>query len=103
MTDRIPLAEQLDEIASEYTRRCRAYPTLVARGEMRADTAEWKIGRLGAAHNTLAWLLRHADEIREWMQFTRQVVSAEERAAIEFDAPMELDGEVASDGQDAAE
>jgi hypothetical protein len=104
MTDRIPLAEQLDEIASEYIRRCRAYPMLVSRGEMRADTAEWKIERLGAAHNTLAWLLRHADQVREWMQFTTQVVTAEERAAIEFDAPMEVESdETAPDEQVAAE
>jgi hypothetical protein len=104
MTDRVPLAEQLDEIAAEYIRRCRAYPMLVSRGEMRADTAEWKIERLGAAHNTLAWLLRHAEQVREWMAFAKSVASAEDRAAIEFDAPMEVEGgEVLSDKQEVAE
>jgi len=104
MTDRIPLAEQLDEIAAEYTRRCRAYPMLVARGEMRAKSAEMKIERIAAAHNTLAWLLRHSSEVREWVSFTKSVSSAEERAAIEFDAPMEVECvEVLSDKQEAAE
>ena len=62
----------------------------------RIRTAELKIERIAAAHNTLAWLLRHADQVREWMQFTTQVVTAEDRAAIAFDAPMEIaDGEEA--------
>jgi hypothetical protein len=99
MTDRVPLAEQLDELSAEYTRRCRAYPLLVARGEMREKTAEMKIERLGAAHNTMAWVLRHADDIRQWMLYATKISPVEERAAIIFDAPMEVepDGETQED------
>lgn len=90
MTLRVPLAEQLDEIAAEYTRRCQAYPLLVARGEMRQDAADFKIGRLAAAHNTLAWIYRHADHIREWVQYMRKIGTFADNAATMMDAPPDV-------------
>lgn len=74
---RVPLAEQLDELAAEYVRRCRAYPLLVARGQLRQTAAELKIERLAAAHNTLAWLHKHADQIKDWVAYTSKVTPAE--------------------------
>ena len=88
---KVPLAEQLDEIASEYTRRCRAYPLLVERGQVRQTTAELKIERLGAVHNTLAWLLRNAELIKEWVVYTKKVTPIEDHAALTFDAPSECE------------
>jgi len=89
--ERIPLAEQLDEIRAEYTRRCQAYPLLVARGQMRDTAAELKIERMGAAHNTLAWLLRHAEEIRDWVNYAKDTSPAEHVADVLADLPVDID------------
>jgi len=70
MTDRIPLSEQLDELRAEYTRRCQMYPELVIRSQMRQEAMEFKLARMAAAYNTLAWLLKNADHVREWVQYT---------------------------------
>ena len=88
---KVPLAEQLDEIAAEYTRRCRAYPLLVERGQVRQTTAELKIERLGAAHNTLSWLLRNAELIKEWVTYMKKVSPIEDHAVLTFDAPSEVE------------
>lgn len=102
--NKIPLSEQVEELGTEYLRRCQAYPLLIAAGQMREVSAELKIERIASAYNTLCWLLKHADDIKEWLIFTKSVSSAEERAAIEFDAPMEVEGgEGLSDKQEAAE
>ena len=92
MSDRVPLAEQLDEIAGEYTRRCRAYPLLVARGQMRQTAAELKIERMAAAHNTLAWLHKHAEQVREWMTYTIKItMDGAELEAVAMGAPPDVD------------
>jgi hypothetical protein len=101
MTDRVPLAEQLDELAAEYTRRCRAYPVLVARGEMRHTAAELKIERMAAAHNTLAWLHRHADSIKEWMIYMQKVTPPAGLAELHADLPPDLDPSPEVDASDA--
>jgi hypothetical protein len=86
----IPLPEQLEEIASEYTRRCQAYPLLVAQGRMRQDTADFKIERMAAAHNTLTWLLRNADQIKEWVQYAAKVTPKAGLPEITSDLPAEV-------------
>jgi hypothetical protein len=92
VTDRVPLAEQLDELAAEYTRRCRAYPLLVARGQMRATSMELKLERLAAAHNTLGWLHAHANEIKEWLTYTRKITPyGAEMEAVAMGAPPDVD------------
>jgi hypothetical protein len=92
MTERVPLAEQLDELAAEYTRRCRAYPLLVARGEMRQTAMELKIERLEAAHHTLAWLYRNAAGIKEWLLYMRKVSpTAADFAEVAMGAPPDVD------------
>lgn len=92
MSERVPLAEQLDELAAEYTRRCRAYPVLVARGQMRQTAAELKIERIAAAHNTLAWLHKHAEQVREWMTYTRKITTdGAEMEAVATGAPPDVD------------
>ncbi len=102
--EKIPLDELIEEAGTEYLRRCRTYPVMVAKGQMRDVTSELKISRMANIHNVLCWVNRHSDQLREWMAFAKSVASAEERAAIEFDAPMEVDGgEVLSDKQEAAE
>ena len=105
MTDRIPLAEQLDEIAAEYTRRCRDYPLLVSKGDMRQSAAELKIERMAAAHNTLAWLSRNADHVREWMLYAVKVTPKAGRADLIVDAPPDFEPEIIPDepAKDAAE
>jgi len=90
MTERVPLAEQLDELRSEYVRRCQAYPLLVARGEMRQETMEFKIARLAACHNTLAWLLKNADHIKEWVTFASKFGGKAEAAEQFMDAPVDV-------------
>ena len=88
---KVPLAEQVDELRAEYARRCTAYPLLVAKGEVRQATADLKIERLGAAHNTLSWLLRHAELIKEWVTYTKKVTPIEDHAVLTFDAPAEVE------------
>ncbi len=100
MIDRVPLAEQLDELAAEYTRRCRAYPVLVARGEMRSTAAELKIERLAAAHNTLAWLHKNAEQVREWMTYTRKITFNGELAEVVAGAPPDVDPVVEIEGDE---
>jgi hypothetical protein len=94
MVDRVPLPEMIDELRSEFVSRHMAYPLLVARGEMRAQTMELKIGRLAACHNTLAWLYRHADAIRDWMLFAAKVapddLKYEVVTDLTFDAPPDV-------------
>jgi hypothetical protein len=87
---KVPLPEQLDELAGEYTRRCQEYPLLVIRGQMRSDAAEFKIERMAAAFNTLSWLLRHSDQIREWMQYTAKVSPRDVVANLMADVPAEV-------------
>lgn len=86
----IPLPEQLDEIAAEYTRRCQAYPLLVAQGRMRQDAADFKIERMAAAYNTLGWLLRNADQIKEWVQYTAKVSPRGAQQDLTADIPTEV-------------
>ena len=88
---KVPLAEQVEELANEFTRRCRAYPLLVARGEVRQATADLKIERIAAAHNTLAWLLRNAEQIKEWVAYTMKVTPVEHHAELTIDAPPEVE------------
>lgn len=88
---RVPLAEQLDELAAEYTRRCRAYPLLVARGQMRETAMELKIERMAAAHNTLAWLHKHAEQIKDWVAYTSKVTPREHVADVTAELPPDLD------------
>lgn len=90
MADKIPLAEQLDEVRAEYTRRCQAYPLLVIRGQMREEAAEFKIARMAAAHNTLAWLFKHADEIKEWVELATKFGGKGVRADMAMDAPVDV-------------
>ena len=58
---------------------------------MRAETAELKIERMAAISNTLAWLLRNADKIKEWMAYTMKVTPVEHRAELTFDVPPECE------------
>ena len=101
VSDRVPIAEQLDELAAEYTRRCRAYPVLVARGEMRQTAMELKIERIAAAHNTLAWLHKHAEQVREWMTYTHKITpDAAEMEAVALGAPPDVDPIIELDDAD---
>lgn len=90
MADKIPLSEQLDEIRAEYTRRCQMYPELVARGQMRAEAMEFKLARMAAAYNTLSWLLRNCEQIREWVQYTQKIGPREYKAEVVADAPPDV-------------
>jgi len=89
MADRVPLSEQLDEIRAEYTRRCQMYPEMVTRGQMRREAMEFKLARMAAAYSTLAWLLKNADHVREWVQFAVKVGTPADKAETMMDAPVD--------------
>ena len=88
---RVPLYEQIEEAQCEYVRRCKAYPLLVVKGQVRAETAELKIERMAAISNTLTWVLRHAELIKEWVVYTKKITPIEDHAALTFDAPSEVE------------
>jgi hypothetical protein len=90
MAEKIPLSEQLDEIRAEYTRRCQMYPELVIRGQMRRYAAEFKIERMAAAYNTLSWLLKNADHIKEWVIFATKIGTPADACEATIDAPPDV-------------
>jgi hypothetical protein len=69
MSEPVPLAEQLDELESEWDRRNRAYPIMVAKGLMRPHVADLKQERLTAAIRTLVWVERHQHMLKEYMAY----------------------------------
>ena len=90
MTERISLSEQLDEIRAEYTRRVQMYPEMVIRGQMRQEAMEFKLARMAAAYNTLAWLLKNADHVREWVQYAVKIGTPADKVETLMDAPPDV-------------
>ncbi len=90
MTERISLSEQLDEIRAEYTRRVQMYPEMVIRGQMRQKAMEFKLARMAAAYNTLTWLLKNADYVREWVQYAVKIGTPADKVEALMDAPPDV-------------
>jgi hypothetical protein len=62
---KIPLEQQIEEIARELALRAAVYPRLVAKGEMRSALADDQVARLSAVLATLRWLARNEAKIKE--------------------------------------
>jgi hypothetical protein len=61
----ISLRQQLEELDRELEQRARVYPRLVSSGGLRQSLADFQMGRLKAARDTLAWLLEHELTIKQ--------------------------------------
>lgn len=116
MGEPVPLAEQIEEMESEWDRRNRAYPEMVSRGLMRHEVGEMKQDRLSAAIKTMLWLERNQDTIRAYVAYVRAVryPGDEPDPTVDVTAPMQDDpdgrlgleptpSEVLRDHEEAAE
>lgn len=72
MLPRVPLYEQLEELEDQYGRMHRSYPELIVRGMMRRSVAELHLDRMAAAVNTLAWLTKHGDSLRMYIEYAKR-------------------------------
>lgn len=72
---RVSLIEQIEELESEWERRTREYPVLVAQGKMRRYRMELKLRRLEAAIKLLEWVDEHQDALREYVLYATRIAS----------------------------
>lgn len=61
---RIPLTEQIEEVAREIRQRERLYPRWIAEGRYKQETADKKVADLNAALATLVFIEKHAEPLR---------------------------------------
>lgn len=73
MNRKVSIAEQIEELESEWERRHKEYPVLVAQGRMRRYRMELRLERLQATINLLAWLDENADAVREYMLYATRI------------------------------
>lgn len=83
---KVPLFEQIDELQSEWDRRCRAYPLMEAKGLIRHHVVQMKQGRLSAAISTLLWLDEHRDLLMAFAEYHGKYMKVEREIAAALEA-----------------
>ena len=68
---RISLAQQIEEVQRELDYRKTVYPRMYAKGTLRTSVGQYQEQRMQAVLETLLWLKKHEQQIREGM--TREV------------------------------
>jgi len=63
----ISLNQQIEEVERELEQRASVYPRLYAKGTLRTSIGQYQIQRLQAVLDTLRWLKKNEQKIRESM------------------------------------
>lgn len=93
MSKKVNLADMIEELESEWERRNREYPDLIAKGEMKTYRVEAKQERLQAAIHTLCWLAENRELLLSYMAHMRSLSMTAEQVA---DTADEIEAEFAA-------
>ena len=69
---RISLAQQIEEVQRELDARATVYPRLYAKGTLRTSVGQYQVQRMQAVLETLLWLKKNEQKIREGMTSAKE-------------------------------
>jgi branched-subunit amino acid aminotransferase/4-amino-4-deoxychorismate lyase len=73
------LNQQIEEVERELEYRAKVYATMQAKGTMKPSRAEYHTQRMEAVLQTLKWLRRHEEKIKELTTVVEVIVDGDDR------------------------